>query len=109
MIADTSLLLECRFLSIKTFHFPPSAPSVELDGFRHLFASVGFICLLDLHSQWKTIEDFDLENTNAKKEKRKAKGCKRLSTASRYQAAVNEGDANATRGFLAAPLRRAVN
>lgn len=71
MITDISLLLECIFPSIKTFHFPLLAPSVELDGFRHLFASVGFICLLDPHSQWKTIKDFDLENTNVNKEKTK--------------------------------------
>lgn len=71
MITDISLLLECIFPSIKTFHFPRLAPSVELDGFRHLFASVGFICLVDLHYQWKTIKDFDLENTNVNKEKTK--------------------------------------
>lgn len=105
VITDISLLLECIFPSIKIFHFPLLAPSFELDGFRHLSASVGFIWLLDLHSQWKTINDFDLENTSVNKEKTKQK---RLLTESRHQTAVNDGDANATRGFLAAPLRGAV-
>lgn len=79
MITDISLLLECIFASIKTFHFPPLAPSVELDGFRHLFASVGFICLLDLHSQWTTIKDFDLENTDVNKEKRPSQNAENVS------------------------------
>lgn len=71
VITAISLLLECIFPSIKTFHFALSVPSVELNGFRHLFASVGFICLLDLHPHWNTIKDFDLQNTDVNKEKTK--------------------------------------
>lgn len=108
MITAISLLLECIFPSIKTFHFALSVPSIELNGFRHLFASVGFICLLDLHPHWETIKDFAWQNTDVNQEKTK----ETLGTSgqdSRHQIAVNDGVANATRGFLAAPLRGAVN
>lgn len=48
-----------------TFDFPLLAvPFIEPNGFRHLFASMGFICLLDLHSRGKTIKDFHLEYTD---------------------------------------------
>lgn len=109
MITDTSLLLECIFPSIKTLHFPLSAPSVELDGFRHLFASVGFICLLDLHPQRKTIKYFDLENTDANKEKTKQNAENVFPESHDIKQLLMTETKNATRGFLAASLLGAVN
>lgn len=50
-----------------TFDFPLLAvPSTEPNGFGHLFASMGFIRLLDLHLGRKTIKVLYLEYTDIK-------------------------------------------
>lgn len=52
------------------FDFPLLVgPFIELNGFRHLFTSMGFVCFWDLHSLGETLKDIQSEYMNIYRER----------------------------------------